>query len=53
MCGSGTLLIEAALMASKAAPGLFRQSWPFQVSSRVEVLGFRARELPRSASTGV
>lgn len=30
MCGSGTLLIEAALMATKSAPGLFRRSWPFE-----------------------
>ena len=30
MCGSGTFLIEAALMATKTAPGLFRQRWPFQ-----------------------
>jgi len=32
MCGSGTLLIEAALLATRTAPGLFRASWPFQVS---------------------
>jgi len=30
MCGSGTLLIEAALMAGGVAPGLLRASWPFQ-----------------------
>ena len=30
MCGSGTFLIEAALMATNAAPGLFRQRFPFQ-----------------------
>ncbi|KAH7387880.1 hypothetical protein KP509_16G046600 [Ceratopteris richardii] len=29
MCGSGTFLIEAALMACKHAPGLHRQRWPF------------------------
>lgn len=29
MCGSGTLLIEAALMAQQAAPGLSRRWWPF------------------------
>lgn len=33
MCGSGTLLIEAALLATRTAPGLFRTSWPFQVST--------------------
>ena len=30
MCGSGTFLIEAALMATNTAPGLYRQRWPFQ-----------------------
>ena len=30
MCGSGTFLIEAALMASNTAPGLSRPAWPFQ-----------------------
>ena len=30
MCGSGTFLIEAALIASRAAPGLSRGGWPFQ-----------------------
>ena len=30
MCGSGTLLIEAALMATNTAPGLFRRRFPFQ-----------------------
>lgn len=29
MCGSGTLLIEAALMAADRAPGLLRQQWGF------------------------
>ncbi|GAA0784460.1 bifunctional 23S rRNA (guanine(2069)-N(7))-methyltransferase RlmK/23S rRNA (guanine(2445)-N(2))-methyltransferase RlmL [Marinobacterium sediminicola] len=29
MCGSGTLLIEAALMAADIAPGLFRQRFGF------------------------
>lgn len=28
MCGSGTFLIEAALMATNTAPGLFRRWWP-------------------------
>jgi putative N6-adenine-specific DNA methylase len=28
-CGSGTLLIEAALMASRTAPGYIRQNWGF------------------------
>ncbi len=29
MCGSGTLLIEAAMMAADGAPGLHRQHWGF------------------------
>lgn len=29
MCGSGTFLIEAALMATNVAPGLYRRWWPF------------------------
>ncbi|AWL11900.1 23S rRNA (guanine(2445)-N(2))-methyltransferase [Saliniradius amylolyticus] len=29
MCGAGTLLIEAALMAANIAPGLARQRWGF------------------------
>lgn len=29
MCGSGTILIEAALMASNTAPGLFRKHFSF------------------------
>ncbi|KAL2636427.1 hypothetical protein R1flu_007906 [Riccia fluitans] len=30
MCGSGTFLIEAALMALNSAPGLMRTQWPFE-----------------------
>lgn len=30
MCGSGTLLIEAGLMAADIAPGLNRQQWGFE-----------------------
>jgi putative N6-adenine-specific DNA methylase len=30
MCGSGTLAIEAALLASGRRPGLFREAWAFQ-----------------------
>jgi len=29
MCGSGTFLIEGALMAMNVAPGLMRRVWPF------------------------
>ncbi|MCY9871135.1 bifunctional 23S rRNA (guanine(2069)-N(7))-methyltransferase RlmK/23S rRNA (guanine(2445)-N(2))-methyltransferase RlmL [Vibrio barjaei] len=30
MCGSGTLLIEAAMLAANMAPGVKRQSWCFE-----------------------
>lgn len=30
MCGSGTLVVEAALMAANIAPGCLRQSWCFE-----------------------
>ena len=30
MCGSGTLLIEGALMAMDIAPGIWRQRWSFE-----------------------
>ncbi|MCF7363870.1 MULTISPECIES: bifunctional 23S rRNA (guanine(2069)-N(7))-methyltransferase RlmK/23S rRNA (guanine(2445)-N(2))-methyltransferase RlmL [Vibrio] len=30
MCGSGTLLIEAAMMAANIAPGLKREKWGFE-----------------------
>ena len=30
MCGSGTLLIEAAMMAADIAPGLLRERWAFE-----------------------
>lgn len=36
MCGSGTLAIEAALLASRRTPGLFRTDFAFQ-----HLLGFR------------
>ena len=29
LCGSGTLVIEAAMLAADAAPGLFRERWGF------------------------
>lgn len=31
MCGSGTLLIEAAMMAANMAPGVKRKTWGFEV----------------------
>ncbi len=30
MCGSGTLVIEAAMMAAEIAPGLKRKRWGFE-----------------------
>ncbi len=30
MCGSGTFLVEAALIASNINPGIFRQSFAFE-----------------------
>jgi 23S rRNA G2445 N2-methylase RlmL len=30
MCGSGTFLVEGAMMAADMAPGLFRAAWPFE-----------------------
>ena len=40
MCGSGTLLIEAAQIAMNAAPGLLRQQWGFDdwKGHQVEIL---------------
>ena len=37
MCGSGTLAIEAALIASKRFPGLYREAYAFQ-----HILGYQA-----------
>ena len=31
MCGSGTFLVEAALIAAGIKPGSFRKSWPFNL----------------------
>lgn len=45
MCGSGTLLIEGALMAADVAPGLSRDGLPLQTPSRwrqFDVLAWRA-----------
>jgi len=56
MCGSGTIIIEAALAASRTAPGLLRerfgfQSWPgfdpaVWRTMLAEAKGLRRRELP-------
>ncbi|WP_272690421.1 bifunctional 23S rRNA (guanine(2069)-N(7))-methyltransferase RlmK/23S rRNA (guanine(2445)-N(2))-methyltransferase RlmL [Providencia sp. PROV152] len=34
MCGSGTLLIEAAMIAADRAPGLYREHWGFHAWSK-------------------
>lgn len=34
-CGTGTFLVQAALMALNVAPGLMRRRWPFQVCALV------------------
>ncbi|WBA55972.1 bifunctional 23S rRNA (guanine(2069)-N(7))-methyltransferase RlmK/23S rRNA (guanine(2445)-N(2))-methyltransferase RlmL [Providencia sp. 21OH12SH02B-Prov] len=34
MCGSGTLLIEAAMIAADRAPGLYREHWGFYAWSK-------------------
>ena len=51
-CGSGTLLVEAALLACQVAPGLHRsftaQTWP----DVPPALWDRERELARSKSAG-
>lgn len=36
MCGSGTLLIEAALMAANVAPGIQRPKWAFESLNNFE-----------------
>ncbi|WED23168.1 bifunctional 23S rRNA (guanine(2069)-N(7))-methyltransferase RlmK/23S rRNA (guanine(2445)-N(2))-methyltransferase RlmL [Vibrio sp. JC009] len=36
MCGSGTLLIEAALIAANMAPGVNRKSWSFEALNDFE-----------------
>lgn len=49
-CGSGTLLVEAALLAANAAPGLFREEFAFARWPGHDGAGFRAmREAARAA----
>ncbi|WBA09847.1 bifunctional 23S rRNA (guanine(2069)-N(7))-methyltransferase RlmK/23S rRNA (guanine(2445)-N(2))-methyltransferase RlmL [Salinivibrio kushneri] len=42
MCGSGTLLIEAAMMAANIAPGLKRKRWGFESLLGFDVEAFKA-----------
>lgn len=44
MCGSGTFLIEAALMATNVAPGSFRRWWPFTQVGAKQLSAARARQ---------
>lgn len=51
MCGSGTFLIEAALMATDVAPGSFRRWWPFtQAGAGRGGPGAAPRDVPISGS---
>jgi putative N6-adenine-specific DNA methylase len=56
MCGSGTIPVEAALIARRRAPGLARrfafERWPNSDAQRLEELraSARAQELPRPPS---
>ncbi|MBM3167786.1 MAG: class I SAM-dependent RNA methyltransferase [Bacteroidetes bacterium] len=44
MCGSGTLAIEAALMASKRYPGLYRDTYSFQSILGYSEASFQAKK---------
>ena len=44
MCGSGTLAIEAALMASKRYPGLYRDNYSFQYILGYSEESFQAKK---------
>lgn len=48
MCGSGTLLIEAALMALKIAPGSMRKSFAFQ-----KMVNFKREEWKKEAEAAL
>lgn len=60
MCGSGTIVIEAALLASRTAPGLLRESFGFQKWPHydptawkavvAEAQAVRLRQLPQKVS---
>lgn len=42
MCGSGTLLIEAALCRLRVAPGLYRRSFPFEQWVDFDASGYKS-----------
>ena len=52
MCGSGTLAIEAALLATNRSPGLFRSDYAFQhlLGFRPEILADMREELAAQVS---
>ncbi len=61
-CGSGTFLIEAALMASRTPPGYLRKDWGFQHLPEYEPQGWLKvkneadkdrRELPKGLFLGI
>ena len=45
MCGSGTVAIEAALLASKRYPGLYRDTYSFQFLKGYQEEAFQAKKL--------
>jgi len=55
MCGSGTLVIEAALMAADSAPGLLRRHWGFEAWSghRPERWGLILDEARQRSEAGI
>ncbi|HEY5541528.1 MAG TPA: bifunctional 23S rRNA (guanine(2069)-N(7))-methyltransferase RlmK/23S rRNA (guanine(2445)-N(2))-methyltransferase RlmL [Coriobacteriia bacterium] len=55
MCGSGTLCVEAALMAGGIAPGLTRTHWGFErwLGHDAEAWGFVLAEAERRRETGL
>lgn len=55
MCGAGTLLIEAALLAADIAPGLQRQRWGFNAWSQHQPAHWQRlqQQAHQRASTGV
>jgi 23S rRNA G2445 N2-methylase RlmL len=57
MCGSGTFLVEGALIASDQAPGLLRDYWGFAAGSAMTRTGgtrssLRQTSVPKPAASG-
>ncbi|KAH9324721.1 hypothetical protein KI387_004899 [Taxus chinensis] len=54
MCGSGTFLIEAAMMAANKAPGMMRATWPFKLWHDFDSITWReCRDNAASAETAM